>query len=134
MLLMETGASEGMPSTIIVGYQTGRLASEEDAFTFAQNMQQRRISWGTELTMQFIDTFIKLGLLPEPDGDIFVKWDDLTEPSPRDKLELADKMSIIDERRYKTGRAPYFSDYDYSEASGFAGAESEEDFGGEEDI
>lgn len=120
MILMEVGASVEIPSTILVGYQTGRLASIEDTFNFAQSMMQRREGWCNELIFQFIDRLIEVGLLPDPDGDIVIQWDDLTEPSPRDKLENADKMSIIDERRFKTGRAPAFSDAEYREAAGYA--------------
>lgn len=129
MILMEVGASVEIPSTVLVGYQTGRLASVEDSFNFAQSMMQRREGWCTELMFQFIDRFIEVGLLPEPDGEIFIKWDDLTEPSIKDKLELAEKMALTDERRFKTGQAPFFSDSDYSQATGFVGASDGDELG-----
>ena len=133
MCLQEVAAHTRIPSTVLIGYQTGRLASTEDSMAFAGTMMQRRKGPVNEMIYQVIDRFIELGLLPEPQGEIFIQWSDLTEPATSDKLALAEKMSIIDERRFKMGQAAFFDDEAYSRATGFTAAKVELDGDATED-
>ena len=123
-----------IPSTVLGGYQTGRLASTEDSLAFASSMMQRRKGSVNEMVYQVLDHLIELGLLPEPEGEIYIEWSDLTEPSTKDKLDVAEKMSMIDERRFKIGQAPFFSDADYARETGFVGASDNQDDDASEDI
>ena len=94
---------------------------------FAGTMMNRRRGFVNEMIYQVIDRFIDLGFLPEPQGEIYIEWSDLTEPSTGDKLELGERMMRIDDGRYKTGREPFFSDEDYAKATGFIGNHSGKD-------
>jgi len=118
--LQEVAAHTRIPSTVLIGYQTGRLASSEDSMAFAQAMMSRRKGPVNEIIFQVIDRLIDLGLLPEPQGDICIEWSDLTEPATSDKLALSDKMSAINERAYKSGQAPVFMPSEMREAAGYA--------------
>jgi hypothetical protein len=133
MCLQEVAAHTRIPSTVLIGYQTGRLASTEDSLAFASSMMQRRKGSVNEMIYQVLDHLIELGLLPEPDGEIYIEWSDLTEPSTKDKLDVAEKMSMIDERRFKIGQAPFFSDEDYAKETGFVGSRDDQDNDASED-
>lgn len=135
MCLQEVAAHTRIPSTVLVGYQTGRLASSEDSAAFAGSMMSRRTGWCNEMVYQVIDRFIYLGLLPEPEGEIHIEWTDLTEPSTSDKLALADKMSAINERAYRAGQPPVFESFEMREVSGYSATDSnKEDLTGEGEV
>lgn len=118
--LQEVAAHTRIPSTVLIGYQTGRLASTEDSMAFAGSMMTRRKGPVNEIIYQVIDRLIELGLLPEPQGDIYIKWSDLTEPATSDKLAISDKMSTINERAYRAGQAPVFESSEMREVAGYA--------------
>lgn len=141
MCINEAAAADGTPATILIGQQTGRLASAEDRDTDANNCQQRREGFCNELIFQFLDRFIDTNILPEPKGKIVIEWDDLREPSLRDKLEMVDKMATVNEKAFRTGAGVAFeinemrevADYEAIKQPGYA-EEGELDFGdGSED-
>ena len=118
--LQEVAAHTRIPSTVLIGYQTGRLASTEDALAFASSMMTRRKGPVNEMIYQVLDRLIDLGLLPEPQGDIYIEWSDLTEPATSDKLAISDKMSAINERAYRAGQAPVFESSEMRDVAGYA--------------
>lgn len=126
--LNDVAAGSQIPATILIGQQTGRLASEEDSRHFLSVVQSRRENFMTEMTRDVIDWCITFGILPSSEYD--VEWDDLLARSDSEKLDNADKMASINEKQFKSGGEVPFSGEEIREAGGFD-AEPEEEPGGE---
>ncbi len=105
----DVAAGIGIPMTILIGQQTGRLASDEDQSDWSQTNEARRSNFLSPAIMQTIIRFIDLGFLPSPKGPIFVQWDSLQEPSEKDKLELAEKMALVNKALMGTGTGMVFT-------------------------
>lgn len=102
----EISAGFRAPMTQLMGYQTGKLASEKDGDKWAGEVMNRRDGFGTHLLMQHIDKFVGLGLLPIPDGEVVIDWDDAREPSKSDKLKMGEQSANIIQKIYSAGVSP----------------------------
>jgi len=102
----EISAGFKAPMTQLMGYQTGKLASEKDGDKWANEVMNRRDGFGTHLLMQHIDRFINLGLLPSPDGEVVIDWPDAREPSKSDKLKMGEQSATIIEKLNRAGVNP----------------------------
>lgn len=118
-----------IPATILVGQQTGRLASEEDSRGFLSGINSRNENFTTSMVRDNIDWLIKWGILPA--AEYTVEWDDLLALSDSEKLERGEKMSVINEAQFKAGGEKPFTGEEIREMSGFDPME-EEDPGGED--
>ena len=76
----EIAAGSGIPLTIIIGMQTGRLASDEDQTQKNVLIQTRQKKWNTPMIKKFLKRLIKYNALPRPTGKINVVWPDISEP------------------------------------------------------
>lgn len=120
----EVAAGSGLPLTIIIGMQTGRLASDEDQTQKTVLIQTRQKKWCTPMIKKMLKHLIKHNALPQPSsGKVNVAWPDITEPSFKDKVEVTEKMMMTNERSVKAQMAPVFSTEFMQE---FAGVEVEE--------
>ncbi|AUR85515.1 portal protein [Vibrio phage 1.076.O._10N.286.51.B7] len=119
----EIAAGSGIPLTIIIGMQTGRLASDEDQTQKNVLIQTRQKKWNTPMIKKFLKRLIKHNALPQPTGKINVCWPDISEPSFKDKIDAVDKMMTTNERAVKAQQGPIFSEEYMQE---FAGVEVEE--------
>jgi len=122
--LNDVAAGSQIPATILIGKQTGRLASAEDSRHFLSVVQSRRTGFMTEMTRDVIDWCIRWGILPSSDYE--VEWDDLLARSDEEKLSNAEKMSVINERQFKAGGDVPFSGEEIRDAAGFDPEEMEE--------
>lgn len=89
MCVNEYAASRNIPVTILIGQQTGRLASDEDQSHYGQKIMSRRNTDTSDLIKFAIRHLINIGAVAAPENEITVTWDDITEPSIKDKLEMA---------------------------------------------
>jgi len=89
-------ASMMIPQKILIGNQTGERASMEDQEDWARVNMSRRRGICYPLIRDMIRRFEAVGILP--DRDWRIKWDDLTDSSPADKMDRAVKMSEINGR------------------------------------
>jgi len=117
--LQDVAAACGIPSTILIGEQTGRLASNEDSRSFLSSMNSRRENFLTDLVINVIDWLISNGALP--DADYQVAWPDLMALSTREKLDNARELSNICREAYQSGMVPPFTEEEIREASGREG-------------
>lgn len=101
---------EGLPETEMFGQQTGRMATDQDKVMSGQRVNDRRENEGTDMIVSFLEHLINSGLLTPPEDEIVVTWPDMTDPSASDKLDLTEKMASINEKSFKAGRGPVFSD------------------------
>jgi len=115
--LYDVAASCKIPATILIGQQTGRLASSEDSRSFLSMINSRRENFGTELINAMIDWFIKWGVLPAAEYE--VEWDDLLQLSKTEQLDAANKMADINDKQFKSGGSIAFDGSEIREMAGF---------------
>lgn len=128
--LNDVAAGSQIPATILIGAQTGRLASEEDSRHFLSVVQSRRENFMTEMIRSVFDWCIDFGVLPSAEYD--VEWDDLLARSDDEKLSNADQMASVNEKQFKSGGEVPFTGEEIREAAGFDPEVEEEP--GTEDI
>jgi len=116
-------SSINTPASELIGVQMNKQASTGNETAFNETATSRRENFITPaIIIGFLKYLIKIGVVREPDDEIKVTWDDLQEDSSSDKLDLADKMENINERRFNSGRkAPLFSDELMLKTSGHEG-------------
>lgn len=122
---------DAAPMTIMIGQQTGRLASDEDQSQWAQQAESRRAKFLDACIKKTIRRLIELGFLPDT-PELFVNWESLQEPSPADKLELGKKMAEIIKSLMGTGVEAPFDANEIREACGFEPVDIEDVPEGEE--
>jgi len=122
--LADVSAASKTPATIIIGMQTGRLASSEDSRHFLSGVNSRNENFVTEMVRNHIDWFIQFGVLPA--SEYTVEWSDLLALSKQDKLTNSQSMAEINEKQFKSGRDTPFSSEEIREEAGFDAEEIEE--------
>lgn len=125
--LNDVAAASKIPATILIGQQTGRLASTEDSKQFLSGINSRRENFMSKMTRDVIDWFIQHAVLPSSDYEI--KWTDLLELSQEDRLTNANKMSTINELQFKSGQDAVFASEEIREQAGFDPEEMPDDEG-----
>lgn len=127
--LNDVSAASKIPSSIVIGHQTGRLASNEDGMQMRAICQSRRINYLDDMIGSVIDWCMFYSILNTSAYEI--EWDDLLSLSATDKLINADKMSTINKTQFTSGGDVVFSGGEIREAAGYE-AEPEEEIGSEE--
>jgi len=122
--LNDVAAGTKIPATILIGQQTGRLASTEDGRNYLSTINSRRANFMTEMTLNVIAWLIKYGILPA--SEIELEWTDLLARSDEEKLDNSDKMASINEKQFKSGESTVFTSEEIREAAGFEPEEEEE--------
>jgi len=115
--LYDISACTKIPATIIIGQQTGRLASSEDAKSFMLMMKSRQENFLNEMIGNIIDWLIKFGIIPFSEYEI--TWPDLLAPSDQDKLSNAKEMAGINETQFRSGQGVVFEPEEIKDAAGF---------------
>jgi hypothetical protein len=116
--LQSAACSWRIPTKILVGMQTGERASTQDEKAFNRRGQGRRINeLNTDLT-RMVRHFIRYGLIPRLSGGEFtIMWDDLSESTQAEKVELALKMAEVNAKQ--VGVEAIFDKNEIREAAGF---------------
>ena len=115
--LQETGAGMQVPSTIIVGRQTGTLASNEDVKAFNRFGQSRRENEVGPNSRLVVDWMMEHGVI-EFREDYEVMWDELTESTDAEKLLNAKTMSEVNAQMLSSGQ-PVFNVDEIRVAAGY---------------
>lgn len=105
MPLKSFAASVRIPMKILVGNQTGERASTEDVKSFNKTIASRRENETLPTIHDFIEKLVNYGVLL--DRDWFVEWEDLTDTTPEEKVERADKMASTNQKMVGTGEIIY---------------------------
>lgn len=114
--LNDVAASCGIPATILIGQQTGRLASDEDSRHFLAMMQSRRENYLTEAISNVINWLMEYGIVAS--GEYEITWDDLLATSDDEKLSNADKMAGVNQKQFSSGQPAVFAVEEIREAAG----------------
>lgn len=115
--LQEVGAGMQVPSTIIVGRQTGTLASNEDVKAFNRFGQSRRENEVGPNTRLVVDWLMEHGVVEQRE-DYEVLWDELTESTDAEKLLNAKTMGEVNSQMLASGQ-PVFSVDEIRVAAGY---------------
>lgn len=115
--LNDVAAAARIPATILIGQQTGRLASTEDGRNFLSGINSRREDDAGEMVAAVLDWLIQYGALPFAEYEIV--WDDLLALSDTERLANSDKMADINVKQFNSGGAPVFTEAEIREAAGF---------------
>jgi hypothetical protein len=115
--LQDVAAGSGIPSNFLVGKQTGRLASEDDSRNFLTDMMSRRHVYCSDLVERTLEWLMRYNVINRAEYEI--EWDDLLARSDNEKIESAEKMTTINEKAFKSGMAPIFSDEEIRAAAGY---------------
>lgn len=127
--LNDVAAHSKIAATIIIGQQTGRLASSEDSRSLLSMANSRREDFANDMTRDVIDWCISFGILPSAKYEL--SWDDLLALSKKEQLENSFKMADVNSKQFASaGEVPFTGD-EIREAAGFEPAE-EIDPGSEE--
>jgi hypothetical protein len=116
--LNDVAAAAKIPATILVGQQTGRLASTEDAKSFLAGINSRRENFVTEVIQRTLDWLIVNRILPSSEYEI--EWTDLLANSDQDRLSLASKMSTVNRDQFLSGGESPFTSREIRETAGFS--------------
>lgn len=125
--LSDVAAGAQIPATILIGQQTGRLASDEDSSQFLGVVQSRRENFMTQMIRDVIDWMMGHGIIKIQ--KYVVEWDDLLASSDEDKLSNAQKLATINESQFKSGGRLPFDAEEIREAGGYEPEELPEDEG-----
>ena len=115
--VMDVAAGSNIPSALLTGNQTGRLAGDQDTKGFLSQVQARRTDFGTDMVSAALDWMIEWGILPAADYE--VTWPDAMAPSAEEKLGNAEKMATINKLQFESGGDVAFSGEEIREGAGF---------------
>ena len=115
--LYDIAACTKIAATIIIGQQTGRLASSEDSKAFMLMMKSRQENFLNEVIRNVIDWLIKFGILPFSEYEI--EWPDLLAPGDEARLLNAKEMATINETQFRSGQGVVFEPEEIKAAAGF---------------
>ena len=131
--LSDVSAGIGIPMTILVGQQTGRLASDEDQSDWSQTNESRRENFLSPSIVATLERFMDLGFLSRP-SKIIVKWDPLQDPSPKEKLERSKLMAGANKELIGTGQGPAFTVDEIRKEYGFDPLDADDFVGTDEEV
>lgn len=128
--LNDVSAGSKVPSTVLIGQQTGRLAGEQDSRGLLASVQSRRNNWQTEMVNDVVDWLMEWGLVERVEYK--VDWPDALALSDGEKLDNAVKMSQINEKTLLSGQPIPFSTGAIQKTAGHEPEELPEDEPNEE--
>lgn len=102
-------ASVNIPYRVLIGNQSGERASTEDLKQDNANIQSRREADITREILRFVNKCMRS--MKWDIWQIGVTWEDLTVPSATEKVDLANKLALINkEVGFITGELPFTVD------------------------
>lgn len=122
--LNDVAAGSKTPATILIGQQTGRLASDQDGRALLSRVQSRRVNFQSEMISNVIDWLMINNILPM-DG-YSIEWPDALASSDQEKLTNSDVMASINQKMFLSGGGAPFDAEEIREAAGFEPREVEE--------
>lgn len=115
--LKQYAASVSIPLKILVGSQSGERASTEDANQWGKTINARRVRWVKPAIKLLIEKLVTSGVLL--DLRWVIEWDDLTEATPNEKLERAERMAKVNEITTRTDGGVVFEVTEIREEAGY---------------
>ena len=111
------GSMPMTPATILIGQQTGRLASNEDSRSFLSSLNSRNGNWTTSMIRDIVDWLQGWGILQSAEYE--VEWADLLELSDEERLANALQMAESNARQFDNGGEMVFTAEEIRDQGGF---------------
>lgn len=91
MLVKMLSGATGIPAQILVGSETGQLASDQDRNNWAERIKERRKDFGEpNVLWPLIRILTQAGVLPNPDGlKITISWPDAFHLTPLERAQTS---------------------------------------------
>ena len=89
-----------MPTTILIGQQTGRLASDEDSTSWANTCEYQQANVLNPVITELINKLMFLGAIKLREFEIV--WKPLTEPKESDRLAIAKQLADINKVAFES--------------------------------
>jgi hypothetical protein len=88
-------ATIGCPLRVLLGAESGHLASTQDAVAWNKRLSRRQTQYLEPMVIKpFVRRLIEAGILPRPQNEIFnVAWKDLNDVSDTEKADVALKKA-----------------------------------------
>lgn len=115
--LNDVAASSKIPATILIGQQTGRLASEQDGRGFLAGCNSRNTNYTSEMLGDILTWCMEYGVLPVAEYE--VEWPDLLALSDSEKYDNAVKLAEVNAKQFTSGGDVPFSGDEIREAAGY---------------
>lgn len=115
--LSDVAAGSKVPATMLIGQQTGKLASIEDVRFLMSNVNSRRNSHQTKIVKSVLDWLMRYGIIPS--GEFEIKWPDALALSNKEKLDAGTKMAAVNTSQFQAGQGSVFSAEEIRMASGY---------------
>lgn len=82
--------SIGVPFRVFMGTEEAKLASNQDTRSWSKRLKHRQNKYLTPFVVRpTIDRLIAMGVLPQPEKKLTIKWPDMLTPSDQEKAEVA---------------------------------------------
>lgn len=114
--LNDVASGVNVPATILIGKQTGRLASNEDSRDLLANVNSRRVNFQSEMIRDAIDWMMLYGILPV--GSYDIEWPDALALSDDEKLANSKTMAEVNTAMFNAGQPVVFTSDEIREAAG----------------
>ena len=111
-------ASVQIPFTILMGQQTGRLASDQDQKEMANRAKARQLGELTPMLYGFVTKLMLIGVIPTV-ARFGIEWDDLLSASDTEKLDKSLKMAQINKECVASGIPAAFDANEIRVTAGF---------------
>ena len=115
--LNDVAAGSKIPATVLIGQQTGRLASDQDSKAMLTNVQSRRENFQQGMVCQVIDWLMEKGIIAAADYEVI--WEDALAMSDSEKLASAMTMSEINTKQFNSGGEVPFDAEEIRAQAGF---------------
>lgn len=111
-------AGSGFAAKILFGSQTGVKAADEDTELLNKEMQSRRENYLTEVCENIVDWVDAHTTDLKKPAEVTIEWSDLTAPTMQQKMDIADKMSVVTKNMVASAQPAPYSSNDVRETTG----------------
>lgn len=116
--LASFAAGRSIPVKELIGNITGERASTQDAQGWNNTITSRRKRWSIPSIRTFLQMIEALGMIP---AGWDIEWNDLTDDTPKARLERAEKMADVNTKQNATDNQPVFTGEEIRGEAGYDG-------------
>ncbi|AKA61177.1 putative portal protein [Pseudoalteromonas phage H103] len=116
--MQEACAAQRIPVTELIGFMTGERSSTENSSAFSKRLRSEQNNEYAPTIIKFLQWLVDLGVLPEPNDEIKIKWPDIAEPTRTEKLANAKAMVEMNKIAYEAQEEEPWTMEEIREAAG----------------
>lgn len=116
--MQEACAAQRIPVTELIGFMTGERSSTENSSAFNKRLRSEQNNEYGPTIIKFLQWLVDLGVLPQPNDEITIKWPDISEPTKSEKLANAKSMIEQNKLAYESQEEEPWTTEEIREAAG----------------